>query len=111
MTPEPSPDDRKRFYERRLPSGGYVAIETVRVRTLFGGFKIRGEIIVERRVPERRVGHIAPIAATVEATGNEDAVRALLPYARSEQDLAEILGRKVVASVTAGRRKRPAPPS
>jgi len=104
MTPEIPPDERKRFYERRLPSGGYVAIETVRVRTLFGGFRIRGEIVVERRVPERRVGHIAPIAAITECSGVDDAVRALLPFAKSEHDLAEVLGRKVVASLTAGRR-------
>src|SRR6185295_6429101 len=98
-------------YERRLPSGGYVAIETVRVRTLFGGFKVRGEIIVERRPPERRPGHTAPVAATAEFTGTDDAVRALLPFARSEQDLADFLGRKVVATVTAGRKKRPTPPA
>lgn len=100
-------DERKRFYERRLPGGGYVAIETERVRTLFGGVKVRGEIIVERRTPDRRRGHRAPIAACAECADAEDAVHRLLPFARSDGELADVLGRKVVASLTAGRLSRP----
>lgn len=110
MRPATPPDERKRFYERPLNGGGYVAIETVRVHPLFGGVKFRAEIIVERRTPARQVGHIPPIAACVEYTRAEDAVRALLPFARSEHDIADALGRKVVASVTAGRRIDPDAP-
>ena len=95
--------ERDRFYERRLPSGGYVAIEVESVRTLFGGVKVRGEIVVERRTEARRKGHRAPIAVAAERERAVDAVRALLPFARSDSALAEVVGRKVLASVTAGR--------
>ena len=37
-----------RFYERRLPSGGFVAIMVSPVRTFFGPRKVmRGEVIVD----------------------------------------------------------------
>ena len=110
MRPTTPPDERRRFYERPLSGGGYVAIETVAVRTLFGGVKFRGEIVVERRTPARQRGHIPPVAACAEYARVEDAVRALLPFARSEHDIADVLGRKVVATVTAGRRVDPNAP-
>jgi len=99
--------ERNRFYERRLPGGGYIAIEVEPVRTLFGGVKVRGEIVVERRNEARRKGHRAPIAVAIERARTEDAVTALLPFARSDDALAEVVGRRVTASVTAGRLRLP----
>lgn len=99
VTPESLLDERRRFYERRLPSGGYIAIETVTIRSLFGGFKTRGEIICERRPESRRAGHRAPIAACAENTRPDEVVRALLPYAQSDEALAAVLGRKVMVTV------------
>jgi hypothetical protein len=93
-----------RFYERRLPSGGFVAIQVSPVRTLFGPAMMRAEIVVERRPESRRQGHRAPIAACAERAKAMQAVEALLPIARSDPDLLEVLSRKVTASVTAGRK-------
>ena len=94
-----------RFYERRLPSGGFVAIMVSPVRTFFGPRKVmRGEVIVERRPESRRQGHRAPIAARAEFADSNQVTRALLPIARSDAALAEVLSRKVIASVTAGRK-------
>ena len=106
MTPEALFDERRRFYERSLPSGGYIAIEAVKVRTLFGGEKVRGEIVVERRTEARRIGHRAPIAVCAEHSKVDDIVHALLPFARSDHVLADMVGRKVTASLTAGRLAR-----
>jgi hypothetical protein len=98
-------DETQRLYVRPLPSGGYVAIEAQPVRTLFGPVKIRGQIIVERRPPERRVGHRAPVAACAEQTKVRDVINALFPIAHSDQALNQVLGEKVTLSVVAGRKR------
>jgi hypothetical protein len=97
-------DETQRLYVRPLPSGGYVAIEAQPVRTLFGPVKIRGEIIVERRPPERRVGHQAPIAACAEQAKVRDVIKALFPIAHSDSAIDEVLRRQATLSVAAGRK-------
>jgi hypothetical protein len=99
-----TPEEPTRLYERRLPSGGYVAIEVRPVRTLFGPMKIRGQVVVERRPESRRPGHRAPIAAFAEDAREEEIVLALLPIAKSDSTLAEVLARKVTVPVSARRR-------
>ena len=94
----------KRLYERRLPSGGYVAIQVSPVRTFFGRPKVRGEVIVERREPARRVGHRPPIVAVTERDDAFQAAKQLVAIARSDELLADVLSRKVIATVTAGRK-------
>ena len=96
-----------RLYERRLPSGGFVAIQVSSVRTLFGPPKIRGEVVVERRPESRRAGHRPPVVACAEQANAMQAVAQLFSIARSDSALADALSRKVVASVTAGRTLRP----
>ena len=104
---ETAPGKPTRLYERRLPSGGYVAIEAQPVRTLFGGIKIRGQLVVERRPESRRQGHRAPIAACaeVEQVREDEIVDALLPIAKSDDAIAEVIARKVTVTITAGRKK------
>ena len=99
-----TPDEPTRLYERRLPSGGYVAIEVQPVRTLFGPTKIRGQVVVERRPESRRAGHRAPVAACAEQAREEDIFLALLPIARSDDALAQVLARKVMVPLSAGRK-------
>jgi hypothetical protein len=99
-----TPEEPTRLYERRLPSGGYVAIEARPVRTLFGGMKIRAQVVVERRPEPRRQGHRAPIAACAEWTKQDEVVEALLPIARSDAAIAEVLARRVTISVAPGRK-------
>lgn len=105
MIPFASDAGPQRLYERRLPSGGYVAIDAIPVHTLFGGVKLRGEVVVERRPEARRAGHIAPIAACAEQLRPDDIVDALLDIASSDEAIAEVLARRVIASITAGRKR------
>jgi hypothetical protein len=94
-----TPSEPTRLYTRRLPSGGYVAIEALPVRTLFGPVKIRGHVVVERRPESRRQGHRAPIAACAEYTRAEEIVDALVPIASSDSVIADVLARKVMVPV------------
>ncbi|MGH7678235.1 MAG: hypothetical protein ACRENU_07200 [Gemmatimonadaceae bacterium] len=103
MTPA-TPDGTKRLYARRLPSGGYVAIEAREVRTLFGPVKIRGELIVERRSEARRQGHRAPVAAFAEQGRLREIIDALFPIAQSDTALEQVLSRRVTVPVVAGKR-------
>jgi hypothetical protein len=93
-----------RVYTRPLPGGGFVAIEAHPVRTFFGSQKIRGELIVERRSEARRVGHRAPVAACAEHPRFRDIINALFPIAHSDQAIAQLLARKVMATAFAGRK-------
>jgi hypothetical protein len=102
-----TPGDAARLYERRLPSGGYVAIDVLPVRALFGPTKMRGHLVVERRPEERRLGHRAPIAACAEQGGENEIIAALLPIANSDDAIAEVLARKVMVTITAGRKREP----
>lgn len=98
MTAPSLPSETKRLYTRALPSGGYVAIEAQRIRTLFGPEKLRGHLIVERRPESRREGHRPPIAACTEQTRLRDVIDALYPIAHSDHGIAEVLARKVMVS-------------
>jgi hypothetical protein len=104
---DPTPAATTRLYERRLPSGGYVAIQVSPVRPLFGPPKVRGEIVVERRPESRRAGHRPPIAACAEDEWTKNIVDALYPIANSDGALADVLARKVMVPIAPGR-KRPA---
>ena len=104
MSDEGQPN-RKRLYTRPLSSGGYVAIEARPVRTLFGPDKIRGELIVERRSEERRIGHKAPIAACTEHTDLNVIIDALSPMADSDETIADVLRRKVMIAMLGGKRR------
>lgn len=98
---EKSPN-REHLYERKLPSGGYVAIAAEEVQPLFAAAasKIRGRILVERRSEERRVGHPAPIAAIAERDDVNAVLAALLPVAESDEILAGALARRVTMPIT-----------
>jgi hypothetical protein len=96
-------NDRTRLYSRKLPSGGYVAIEARPVRTLFGPPKIRGELIVERRAPDRRVGHRAPVAACTEHADLNVVLEVLAPMAESDESIGEVLKRRVMIALFGGR--------
>lgn len=87
-------------YNRRLPSGGYVAIATQAVQPLFAPAKIRGHVVVERRSEERRVGHPAPIVAIAESEDVDTILAALVPVAESDQLLADALLRRVTVAIT-----------
>ena len=100
-----TPGDAARLYERRLPSGGYVAIEAWPVRTLFGPTKIRGQVVVERRPESRRQGHRAPIAACAELTGENEVFNTLLPIATSDGEIADVLARRVMVAMDARPRR------
>ena len=94
-------------YRRTLPSGGYVAIAAQPVQPLFAASKIRGHIVVERRAPERREGHPAPIVAIAEHENMDAILAALMPVAESDEMLAEALSRRVTIPMT----KRGLPPA
>lgn len=72
----------ERVYLRRLPGGGYVAIDIARVRRWFRRTRYRGAVVVERRAdgPSHRMMHPLVVA---EASGlnAESVLRALLPAA------------------------------
>ena len=89
----------EQLYVRRLPSGGYVAIEATTVQPLFAEKKIRGHVLVERRPDERRVGHIPPIAACSEGSDIRAIFAALLPIAESDQAIAEAFARGITIPV------------
>lgn len=75
-------------YHRALPGGGFVAIYALPVRSLFGQRRVQGNLVVERRDADRRVGHEPPVVA--QSTGdNVAAVMArLFPVAQSNTLLA-----------------------
>ena len=102
---DPTPAATQRLYERRLPSGGYIAIQVTTVRTLFGPNKLRGEIVVERRPEARREGHRPPIAACAENSAVKAIVDALYPLATSDPAIAEVLQRGVMITIAPGKPK------
>ena len=105
LKPMTTHDEPTRLYERRLASGGYVAIEALPVRPLFSGRdKIRGQVVVERRLPSRRVGHRPPVAACAEHVSIEEVVEVLVPIARSDTAIDEALARKVMRSIAISRK-------
>jgi hypothetical protein len=87
-------------YTRKLPSGGYIAIATQPVQTLFGPAKVRGHIVVERRSEERRVGHAPPIVAVAEHVDANAVIAALITVAESDEILETTLARRVTTQIT-----------
>jgi hypothetical protein len=80
----------ERVYFRHLPGGGYVSIEVTEDRTLFGKRRLRGELVVERRVDrERREGHVAPSIAQADAFTLASILHKLFPIAQSNTAIAE----------------------
>jgi hypothetical protein len=75
-------------YSRPLPGGGFVAIRVTLLRRLLGRATYRGQVIVERRQPERREGHTPPAVARAESPDLERVLRDLLPIAQSNVALA-----------------------
>ena len=104
----PANSETRRLYIRPLPKGGYVAIEAQPVRTLFGPTKIRGQVVVERRSEARAEGHRALVAACAEQSRWLDVIHALFPIAHSDQAIAELITRRVMASATWRVQKLPA---
>ena len=93
----------EQLYVRRLPSGGYVAIEAVEVQPLFAEKKIRAHVLVDRRPDARRLGHIPPIAACSEGDDVDALVAALLPIAESDQAIQDAFARGITIPVAARR--------
>lgn len=86
-------------YRRKLPSGGYIAISTEPVQTLFGKETIRGRVVVERRCEERRIGHAPPIVAVAERENLDALMEALVPVAESDEILERTLAQKVTVPI------------
>src|SRR5262245_54932362 len=87
--PTPEKRDVEQVYQRKLPGGGYVAIEVTPVRTLFGQRRYHGEVIVERRVErERRDGHVAPAVARADGSSVAEVLHELFPVAQSNTAVA-----------------------
>lgn len=72
-----------RVYERSLPGGGFTAIEIERVPTIRPSAIWRGRLVVERRIEERREGHVPPVIATATGASVEAVIAQLLPSAQS----------------------------
>jgi hypothetical protein len=72
----------QRVYMRELPGGGFVAIDVQVVRVLFRPRGYCGTVIVERRAPERREGHVPPVIASTTGNSAEAILCKLLPTAQ-----------------------------
>ena len=80
----------ERVYFRHLPGGGFVSIEVREDSTRFGKRRLRGELVVERRIdPERREGHVAPSIAQADAFTLASILHKLFPIAQSNTAIAE----------------------
>ena len=89
----------ERVYLRRLPGGGYVAIEIARLRRWFHKACYRGTVLVERRSggdPERTLHPL--VVAEASADDAESVLRALLPAAECNPAIGSALlnGSRVV---------------
>ncbi len=83
-------DDR--VYRRPLPGGGYVAIDSSPDAT--GDSGVKAHVLVERRSdPGRRVGHVPPVVAEIEAADIERAVEELSGIAGNNVEVARALQR------------------
>ena len=77
------------LYMRRLPGGGFVSIDVLSFRNLFGKRRFRGEVTVEMRAdPTRRQGHHAPLVAVAEGESVAEVFHELFPVAQSNTALA-----------------------
>ena len=83
-----APDSR---YQRSLPGGGYVAIESTRESA---SAPARATLLVERRAdPIRRVGHPPPVVAEAVDTDPQRALDALSHIADDNVEVARALRR------------------
>ena len=85
-----TPDPTTHRYSRDLPGGGYVAIAVER--------RYEGErevpvttVIVERRQPDRRDGHPAPVVAEAEGDERSAAYSVLFQLTRDNAAIARAL--------------------
>lgn len=70
-------------YQRALPGGGFVAIYALPVRSLFGQRRVQGNLVVERRDADRRVGHDPVVVARSTGADVSDVMERLYPVAQS----------------------------
>ncbi|MEX2154444.1 MAG: hypothetical protein WD825_13975 [Gemmatimonadaceae bacterium] len=78
----------QQIYKRQLPGRGFVTIEVSTVRNVLGRRKYHGEVVVERRSPERREGHDAPVIARADAVTMGTVFHELFPTAHSNVAIA-----------------------
>lgn len=79
----------EKVYIRKLPGGGFVAIEVSPTRTLFGTRRFHGRLILERRADiERRNGHAPPMIAETQCTSVAGVFHELFLLAQSNVALA-----------------------
>lgn len=85
----------ERVYVRKLPGGGYVAIDITRVRRVFRRSRYRGAVVVERRSAgaAQRTLHPLVVAEASGATA-ESVLRALLPAAECNPAIGSALLRR-----------------
>lgn len=89
----------ERVYLRRLPGGGYVAIDVTRVRRWFHRSCYRGTVIVERRSGDDPTRTLHPLVVAEASADDADSVlRALLPAAECNPAIGSALlhGARVV---------------
>ena len=82
----------ERVYFRRLPGGGYVAVEITRVRRWLRKSHFRGTVLVERRSDGDSQRTLHPLVVT-EASGEsaESVLRTLLPAAECNPAIGSAL--------------------
>jgi len=78
-------------FERELPGGGFVAIEVVSTKSLWGKPTFQGRVIVERRSTPRGSAHSAPVIATATASTLDGVMRELFPVAQSNASIGAAL--------------------
>jgi len=78
-------------FVRDLPGGGYVAIEVVATRSLWGKARFQGRVIVERRSNPRGQADSAPVIATATASTLDRVMRELFPVAQSNASIGAAL--------------------
>lgn len=85
----------ERVYCRRLPGGGYVAVDVVRVRRPFRRSVYTGIVLVERRTTGDRDRTQQPVViAELSGPDVESVLRALLPAAECNSAIGSALLRR-----------------
>ena len=82
----------RRVFRRDLPGAGFVAIDVVTSRSLFGR-RFDGSVVVDRRSEPTR-GGVAPIIARACANSIEGVIQQLLPSALSNAAIGAALLRR-----------------
>jgi len=83
----------RRVFRRDLPGAGFVAIDVVTSRSLFGRRRFDGSVVVDRRSKPAR-GGVAPIIARACANSIEGVIQQLLPSALSNAAIGAALLRR-----------------